>query len=334
MFKKYIFALLFIIMFYCIQGYAEPWFTGPIVTKAGEVVPLGQGSFSLFNYYAASNAIYNRQWQKNTVAPFTTITTNPELIYGLTKTIDIEYDLFLLKNINHGYSKQNIGDSSIMVGFQVFKQDEKTAFPSLRFTINQTFPTGRYDRLNPLLFGTEATGSGSYQTAFGLNFQHRLHVNESQNLNTYLNIIYNYAASTQLNGLSVYGGFPSTHGYISPGDAFSLSLAFEYNLTQHWVSVLEGFFLYQQASLFTGTLGGTQIITAIEKHHYKRIIPSKRNIGKTFIGNGNVAEFTLFPEVEYNFTQHFGLIGGVWFTTTGKNIPEFISSSLSLVLNW
>ena len=39
--------------------------------------------------------------------------------------------------------------------------------PAIRIVINEIFPTGKYQKLNPNLLGLDATGLGTYQTQFG-----------------------------------------------------------------------------------------------------------------------------------------------------------------------
>ncbi len=126
-------------------------------------------------------------------------------------------------------------------------------------------------------------------------------------------------------------------------------MAAEYSITQNWVAVIETYILAQQASSFTGVITtdsssfDQQVAQSrvLNKHGrlkritFNNITPSQHNIGGSDnIGSGNVAEITLAPALEYNFSENLGIIGGAWFTLSGKNTPAFISTMIELTMSW
>ena len=236
----------------------------------------------------------------------------------------------------------HIGDTFIMLGYQAFTQEGKR--PDLRITIQQIIPTGLYNNLSESRNGTNITGMGSNQTSFGLNFQYLSKLPHTHYLNSTLNITYTHAMEVAIQGISAYGGTSSTHGHIDPGDSFVIDLATELSLTQQWVAVLEGMFIYQQASFFKGVVGTPTaddpqplglIRNRFRNRLRHRLIPSRNNIGGTDgIGNGNLDEITLAPAIEYNFSDQYGIIAGVWFTVAGKNTPAFASPMVAFNAYW
>lgn len=320
--------------------YAEPWFTQPLFALSGQAMPLGQSSLEWYNYYTTSTAIYDANWQKVSIPRFTNVQIAPEFTYGLAQHMDVEYDFVYIINQNESKSDENLGDTSIILGYQFLEQTPHR-LPDARLTIEQIFPTGRHDHLNPKLYGTDATGEGSYQTLIGLNFENLIHFPNDHYLNAHATFTYDFTSVVKLKGFSIYGGTPATRGYINPGNSITIDLAGEYTLTQHWVAVLEGLWTYQNASSFHGFIG-TEDTTSSKTKHFKhkstishtRLIPSLHNIGRFDIGSGNNDQFTFAPAIEYNFSEKLGIIGGTWFTVTGKNSPALVSSIISLVINW
>ena len=116
--------------------------------------------------------------------------------------------------------------------------------------------------------------------------------------------------------MSAYGGSLQTRGNIRPGDFFSIDLASELGLTQNLVAVMEGLYVYRQATHFRGFRG----------------LDPRGNTAE--IGRGRLAEFSLAPAIEYNFSEHLGLIAGVWFAVKGQDASDFITSMVALNTYW
>ena len=328
--------------------YATPWFTGPLYANWGIVAPVGHGYWRVYGDNTLNYGIYDNNHNFIKTPHSSTDNMQSILGYGLTKDVDTQLFLMYLKNKNEGQAHSNLGDTTITLGFQLMRQEERQQPFNLRLTIGELFPTGRYDRLNPSNDGTDATGGGSYLTNIGLHFQHLAEISETHSLCTRGSIIFTYASNVPLHGFSAYGGSPLTTGTISPGNALALNLSGEYSLTQNWVAVMEGFLYAQQASTFTGRLNapvlpnfqlssvpGSPSQQAFRRIIFNRLVPTTHNIGgQSDIGNGNISQFTLAPAIEYNFTSHLGVIGGAWFSVLGKNMPAFVSSALALTITW
>jgi len=303
------------------NSYADPWFTGPILAIPAQTVSPGQVSLLFSTYQANSDAIYNREWDRISQKTYNETLINPQFSVGLTDVLDFEYDPLYEINQNGGASYSHIGDTDFILGFQALSQKKNKSLPDLRITLEESIPTGLYDRFTAGNNGTEASGSGSYQTTLGFNFQYLSQLNADHYLNSHLSIDYTYAGIANINGLSTYGGTSNTVGHINPGNSISLDLAGEFTLTQYWVGVMEVNYIYQQASRFHGSVG--ELATTDPQPHQRQ--PTKHNIGRPDIGSGNLAQLSLAPSLEYNFSENYGVIAGVWFTVIGKNTPEFVT---------
>lgn len=337
---RYVLAFIF----YCIAciAHSEPWFTGPLIALSGETLDPGKASLQLYAYDTNSTSTFNNDWNLSPTDRVTAEQFSPQFTYGLAKGVDVEVFGLYERNMYKKMSYSRIGDTSLLLGFQIFKQnqEQKSSLPSLRFTIQEVIPTGSYDLLMPANLGTDATGTGGYQTNLGLNFQYLSKLNASHYLNLHFCLNYILASSLDIDGLSIYGGSELTKGRIAPGNAISLDLATELSITQNWVAVLEGYFIYQQPSVFNGlvALDSRELAAASEAERLKirinRLRPSKLNLGRKDIGHGSVDMLTLAPAIEYNISSNLGVIAGTWFTTSGKNTLNFLSSVVTLSLTW
>jgi len=310
-------TLTIAIFFLTFNGaYASPWFTGPLLASSGKTIPLGHANLEMYGFFTKNHGEFNRHW-KLVPSPGGEVTQfNPLLSYGLADWVDTQFSAPYTINRRLGKTGRHLGDVSALLGFQLLKQKTATWSPDLRLTIQQIFPTGRFENLSPENQGTDITGLGSYQTNFGLNFQYLYWLGSSFYLQTRLNLNYQYAQSVNLNGLSAFGGNTMTKGKVKPGNLASIDLSSELSLTQNWVIVMEGFFFNQHASRFQGITGANH-----------QGLP-------LMIGHGGIEEFSLAPAIEYNFSSNYGLIAGAWFAVKGKDAPNFISTVVAFNAYW
>lgn len=308
-------CLLFV-FFFCTVTFADPWFTGPLLAPSGRTVPLGHANFEAYGFSTSNTGTYDRGWKIIDTPAVESTQFNPLLAYGLTDKIDVQWSLPYSINRTEHRTGRHIGDTSVLLGFQAYTQKPGSWVPNLRITLQEIFPTGRYDGLNPIDKGTGATGAGSYQSVIGLNFQDLWHLRDTQYLRTRLAFAYLYANPASIHGYNTFGGARDTMGHIKPGNLTSIDLAGELSVTQNWVLVMEGYYIARGRSTFIGTPG--------VDHEGK--IPR--------IGHYNIAEISLAPAIEYNFSANYGIIAGYWYSVKGKDAPDFSSIVVAFNAFW
>ncbi|MFI4963236.1 MAG: hypothetical protein ACHP6H_05200, partial [Legionellales bacterium] len=242
---------------------------------------------------------------------------NPILTHGFTEWLDVQLVTPYAFNNTLGKNTNRLGDVSLALGIQLVEQKKSQWVPDIRLLVQETFPTGGYQKLNPLSAGTDSTGLGSYQTQIGLNFQQLTEVFTAHYLRTRVIISHLFTSAVAIQGLNSYGGTPTTKGRIAPGSENSIDLAFEYTLNQNWVAVMEGYITHGAETRFDGDV-------------------EIGNLGSptTSIGNGSFAQTGLAPALEYNFNSNIGLIGGVWFPISGTNTSHYMTYTLALNAYW
>lgn len=308
-------VVLFILLFN-ISIHADPWFTGPILAPAGKTIPAGHTNLELYETFVKDSGFYDTHW--HTVATQHAYSDQYTLIFshGLAKAVDFQFVLPYVVNETGNRSAQDIGDVIALLGFQLLTQKEHDWIPNLRFTVQEIIPTGRFEQLNSSLLGTDVTGSGSYQTVLSLNFQDLSQPVIDHYIRTRLSLGYAMPQSAPVNANSRFGtGDFTTNASLHPGDTFSLDLASEITLTQHWVAVMEGLWTSTNRGHFSGNPGIT-------------LDNDPENLGDI----GYNALVSLAPAVEYNFNANFGVIAGSWFTVAGKN-NALIFKTFTLAFN-
>lgn len=295
---------------------ASPWFTGPLLAPAGHTVARGHTNLELYGLVVDTNGVYNDSGELVRVSLFRSLLSNPVFTHGLTDWLDVQWTIPYVYNSTQSVHSSRLTDVTFALGFQLIEQKKNPKLPDLRILIQETFPTGRYEHLNPVLLGADATGLGSYQTRMGLDFQFLREIN-THFLRTRLIVSYMHSSPVTVHGLSSYGGTLETQGRISVGHEYDADLAFEYTLTQNWVAVFEGTLSNGNGSRFDGNLTIANISGP-----------------QASIGFGNFYETALAPALEYNFNENIGLIGGVWFPLSGKNTSHYMAYVLALNAYW
>ncbi|WP_115343527.1 hypothetical protein [Legionella moravica] len=315
---KKIFIILCLSIFSSLTS-AAPWFTGPLLAPAGHTIPKGHTNFEIYGIDVFTNGSYNADGDLIRTPLFRSFNINPILTHGYTDWLDIQLTVPYTFNSTRGVHSNHLGDVSVAAGFQLFEQKGALNRIDTRVLLQETIPTGRYDNLNPELAGTDATGLGAYQTQLNLDLQYLLPVFKTHYLRTRFIISRIFATSVYVDGLSSFGGTPTTHGRIRIGAETDYDLAFEYTLTQNWVAVMEGYIAKGQNTRFNGILDIGNVGSP----------PTNVNIG-----NGAYIEKALAPALEYNFNANVGIIGGVWFPVSGKNTSHFMTYMLALNAFW
>ncbi|MGL6030324.1 MAG: hypothetical protein ACRC0M_11180 [Legionella sp.] len=301
----------------CATVWAGPWFTGPLLAPQGHTIPNGHTNVEIYGMGAFTDGQYSAEGRRIDTPQFRSGIVNPIITHGYTDWLDVQLNIPYVFNNTQGAHYNRLADVAIALGLQVVEQKGSPKRMDVRFLLQEIFPTGKYDHLNPEAFGTDSTGLGSYQTQLGINFQHLLEVFNAHYLRTRLIFSRIYTSPVTIHGFSSYGGSASTSGSVNPGIGSSVDLAFEYTLTQNWVAVMEATYSKGQSTRFNGVL-------------------NFNNMGQeeTIVGHNNFYKTTLAPALEYNFNGNVGLIAGVWFPVAGRSTSHFMTYVMALNMYW
>ena len=289
-----------------------PWFTGPLLAPTPINMQPGhpaiEPSLTVFNTYGK----YNSHWKLK--KQDTTWAINPliDFQFGITNNLGIETLVSFISNFKNGKSASHFQDTTILFGYQVSNDIKGTWVPDFRLILQETFPTGNYQKLDPAKQGIDSTGFGSFQTGPVLVFRKLFYLPHSF-FSLRWSIGYLFPSTVNVKGFNTYGGGYWTKGKAKPGQTLTAFLSGEYSINQRWVLAFDTEFLAQGKSHFTGK-SGVNVTGGIASTR----LPSS-------------VQISFAPEVEYNFTKSSGLLAGVWFTVAGKNSAAFASAFLAYV---
>lgn len=281
----------------------DPWMTGPFLAPTPINMQPGhpalEVAFTVFKTYGryTSKGHLKKQETIWSLNPFL------DFQFALTSRMGIETYLPFISNFKNGQSFSYFQDTDILCGYQIANDTSGSWVPDFRILLQQTFPTGKYQKLSPQKGGIDATGQGAFQTAPVVVFR-KLFPFSKTFLSLRGSLSYQFPTTVRVKGYNTYGGDPTTDGKVKPGNTLVAFFSGEYSFTQHWVAAFDTEFFYQGRSHFSG-------ITTV---------PS--SAPPSF-------QFSIAPEIEYNFNPSSGVLAGVWFTAAGKNASAFVSAFLA-----
>ncbi len=309
---KWICVLLISVSLHADEKLFAPWFTGSLLSGAGRTQAPRTTNWEPYLFVTNNNGTYSHRWKPRKKSQSFTLSPSLSVTHGLTNHLDVQAVIPLAWNKKQGQSSFRFEDITLILGIQALEDDPDTWRPDLRITLQEGVPTGHYQKFNPAKKGTDHTGSGSFETGVGLNFQKLFVISGRHYLRPRLNLTWIVPAPVHVKGFNAYGGGYGTSGKVYPGQIFNPILSFEYTFTQKWVAAIDIQYVYGFKDRFSGNRGKNKDGT------------------KASMGNSTLVQFSLAPALEYNFSEALGIIAGVWFTVYGKDSSDFVSGVIAI----
>ena len=193
-----------------------------------------------------------------------------------------------------------------------WQKKEGRWWPTILVSLVETFPTGKFQKLDPKKNETDIMGLGSYATQFGLVLSHLYHVAKHNYLVLYLTFQDTVYSHVHVKGFNAFGGGFGTRGTVRPGNQFSVTFSAEYSLTKNLALALDIQNLYFNSTKFSG----------------KRGVDDEGDRAK--VGFPSSDQLNIAPAIEYNFSDALGIIAGAWFSAAGRNELQFAGGALAI----
>ncbi|MDJ0652352.1 MAG: hypothetical protein QNJ27_05040 [Simkaniaceae bacterium] len=293
---------------------SNPLYAGPLLTSGAHNLP--PGMFVVQPYLFIKNTFAKFNGNRKSVNTKDTWTIQPLFLFqmGWLSWLDCTISAQGFYNRQSNQDSFCWGDTSLSWGIQVLEEGPHR--PAVRLAIEESFPTGRYEKLNPAKNGIDATGSGAYTTSISLNVSKVIWWVPNHPFAWRFSLQYSIPTTFQLNNYNAYGGGIGTKGRVRPGNSMAVGSAIELSLTQKWVLAVDLTYTYANHATFSG---------------YKGITSSGESAS---VGGPSNDSLSCAPALEYNFSDHFGFLAGVWFTITGRNSSNFTAGVLTMYYAW
>lgn len=297
------------------QDMFNPWYTGPIITSSAHTMPPGHFAFQPYLYYTNNYASFDEHGHSNSVEHHLQVYEwDNVFVYGIANRISGSVNLKFFDKNKQGQNTFNIGNLSASIVYGLIK--ETSDHPALSFGIRESFPTGKYQKLNPHKEGVDSMGSGSFATNFSLNISKITWWQATHPMAFRGSINYVIASGVHVKGFNAYGGGYGARGTVHHSQGCELDFGYEFSCTQHWVLALDTVYAYSTKVTFSGYPGTT----------LDGVLSS--------VGGPFSDQISLAPAIEYNFSSDLGILVGAWFSVWGRNASNFASGVFSVTYSW
>jgi len=277
----------------------DAWWTGPLLAASPGSLTPGHFLIEPYLFDAIPQGHYDNDGQRHPAPHANDFGSQSYVLYGLTDRVGVGLiPRFGFNDVSVGRdsSKVGVGDLSVQAQYGLTKFQEGSWIPTTAFVVQETLPTGKYDRLGDR--PADGLGLGTYSTNLALYSQYFFWMPNGRILRTRLDVSYQISGSAGVRDVSVYGTGEGFRGRARPGNVTVVDAAGEYSMTQHWVLAMDVVYEHDGSTHLHGT-------------------------GLDF-NTGESHTWSLAPAIEYNFNSRVGIIAGAKLTVAGRNATALV----------
>lgn len=310
--------LMALVLLACGVARAEPqsredaWWTGPMLAPSGATLPAGHWLIEPYLFDVMSDGHFDRQGAHHAGPYEHDLGSLTYVLYGLTDRLTVGMIPRFGYNEPAGApnsSAPGVGDFTLQAGYGLTQYHDGRYVPAIALVVQETLPTGRYERLaRP----SDGFGSGAYQTAFNVFSQDYFWMPNGRILRARLDLTYTIASAVSLRDRSVYGTAFGFRGAARPGEGFSADLAGEYSLTRNWVLALDVVYQHNASTRITSRL------------------PPGPASAPYPLESGSSYYVGFAPAIEYNFSSQIGVLLGVRIIDIGRNTASSVTPAVAV----
>lgn len=294
------------------QSREDAWWTGPMLAPSGATLPAGHWLIEPYLFDVVTDGHFGPQGDHHATPREHDLGSLTYVLYGLTDRLTVG----MIPRFGYNEpaaaphsSAPGVGDFTLQAGYGLTQYHDGYYLPAIALVVQETLPTGRYDRLAR---SSDGFGAGAYQTAFNLFSQDYFWMPNGRILRARLDLTYTIASAVSLRDQSVYGTPFGFRGDAQPGDSFSADLAGEYSVTRNWVLALDVVYQYNASTRITS-----------------RLPPGPLGAPYPF-ESGSSYSVAFAPAIEYNFSSQIGVLLGVRIIDIGRNTSSSVTPAVAV----
>jgi Putative MetA-pathway of phenol degradation len=295
------------------QSLNDAWFTGPMLAPSASTLPRGHFLIEPYLYDVVTQGFYDRDGTRRSAPRTDGIGSLTYILYGLANRFTVGMIPVA------GYTEASNGPSSARVGMGDFTLQgqyrlklfhEGSKIPTMSVAVQETLPTGKYDRLGNRR--NDGFGGGAYTTTVAFYSQTYFWLPNGRVLRMRFNVAPAFSSGVNVHDVSVYGTSTGFRGQATPGASVFVDAAWEYSLTRRWVLALDAVYRYQANTPVSG---------------YNALDPNRAAIR---VNSGSSDAYGLAPAVEYNWNRNIGIVLGTRLIPAGRNTPSTITPAIAI----
>jgi hypothetical protein len=286
------------------QALDDAWWTGPLLAPNASTLP--RGHFLVEPYFYDVIGAHSNGFGSLTY-----------INYGLANRFTVGViPTFGYNKLSTGLSSAGIGlgDVTVQGQFRLRQFHEGSWLPTISATVQETFPTGKYDQLGER--PSDGLGGGAFTTTVAIYSQTYFWMPNRRILRMRFNVSQAFSKEVSVEGVSVYGTGANFRGHADPGTSSLADASWEYSLTRSWVLALDATYRYTANTRVVGNnISGSS---------------SPRNPDTVLVNLGSAETSGFAPAVEYSWKSTIGVIVGTRIIPGGHNTPMTITPAIAI----
>ncbi len=293
-----------------LQSREDAWWTGPMLAASGATLPQGHFLVEPYLFNIATNAHFDADGNRHAAATENDLGSLTYMLYGLTDRVTvgmIPRFFYNMPPVGASSSGVGVGDLTLQAGYGITQFTDEHHIPSISLVLDETLPTGRYDRLDR---PSDGFGAGAYATGFSVYSQQYFWMPNGRILRGRLDLTYTVSSSVSVADQSVYGTPVGFRGHATPGDAATIDASAEYSITREWVVALD----------------------VVYQHNDSTHLHGSQPSGEFSADSGSSYSLGFAPAIEYNWSARAGVLLGVRIIQIGRNTSASITPAVAVNL--
>jgi hypothetical protein len=197
--------------------------------------------------------------------------------------------------------------------YRLAKFREGSWIPTTSVVVQETFPTGKYDRLGSR--PSDGLGSGAYTTTLALYSQTYFWLPNGRILRMRFDASQAVSNHADVEDVSVYGTEAGFRGHAKPGNSFLADSSWEYSVTRKWVLALDVTYRHNWNTRVIG---------------YNLNPNSVQNPSSVLLDSGSSEVFAFAPAIEYSWKPNLGVLLGTRVIPASHNTKSTITPAVAI----
>jgi len=297
------------------QSLDDAWWTGPIIAAGAGTLPKGHALIEPYVFDVVRYGRYDSDGHRRSAERVHSYGSLTYALYGVTDKFTAGLvPIFGYNDISHGSDSSAIqlGDVSVQGQYRLSQFREGARVPTTSLVVQETLPTGKYDRLGA--HPADGVGAGAYTTTVALYSQYYFWMPNGRILRARFDVSESFSSTVDVSDVSIYGTGAGFAGHAEPGNQLTLNPSLEYSITRNWVFALD--LVYQRDDETRLRGDGMDPATG-----------APVAVDETF---GSAWRFGVVPAIEYNWSGSMGLIVGARWFAAGQNTSATVTPVMAL----
>jgi hypothetical protein len=286
------------------QSLEDAWWTGPMLAPSAATLP--RGHFLIEPYLYDVTAPHSNDFGSLTYVNYGLA---DKVTVGLIPTAGFN-------KVSNGPSSSGVGlgDVTLQAQYRLTNFHTGSWIPTTAVAVQETLPTGKYDRLGDR--PSDGLGSGAYTTTLALYSQTYFWLPNGRILRMRLNLSQGISNNVNVEDVSVYGTEAGFRGHAKPGSSFFVDASWEYSLTRRWVLAIDATYRHNGHTRATG--------------YDIRDPNGLENPLRIQLDSGSSEVFALAPAIEYSWKPNLGVLLGTRVIPAAHNTHATITPAVAI----